>query len=121
MKASEQQVLIPQEATPDTLIDLIGKTQQVRMYTVDPHRVGIQMVKWSIAEQRQRLHHAAAGAEHHIALVGDDHARSRAMLDVFDDLIGKIVHIHHGRRHAGARGAPGRRGPGTSSCSARSG
>lgn len=29
MKASEQQVLIPQEATPDTLIDLIGKTQQV--------------------------------------------------------------------------------------------
>lgn len=29
MKASEQQALIPQEATPDTLIDLIGKTQQV--------------------------------------------------------------------------------------------
>ena len=29
MKASEQQMLIPQEATPDTLIDLIGKTQQV--------------------------------------------------------------------------------------------
>ena len=29
MKASKQQVLIPQEATPDTLIDLIGKTQQV--------------------------------------------------------------------------------------------
>lgn len=25
MKASEQQALIPQEATPDTLIDLIGK------------------------------------------------------------------------------------------------
>lgn len=24
MKASEQQALIPQEATPDTLIDLIG-------------------------------------------------------------------------------------------------
>lgn len=29
MKASEQQALIPQEATPDTFIDLIGKTQQV--------------------------------------------------------------------------------------------
>ena len=29
MKVSEQQALIPQEATPDTLIDLIGKTQQV--------------------------------------------------------------------------------------------
>ena len=29
MKASEQQALIPQDATPDTLIDLIGKTQQV--------------------------------------------------------------------------------------------
>ena len=29
MKASEQQALIPQEATPDLLIDLIGKTQQV--------------------------------------------------------------------------------------------
>lgn len=29
MKATEQQALIPQEATPDTLIDLIGKTQQV--------------------------------------------------------------------------------------------
>lgn len=29
MKANEQQALIPQEATPDTLIDLIGKTQQV--------------------------------------------------------------------------------------------
>lgn len=29
MKATEQQALIPQEATPDLLIDLIGKTQQV--------------------------------------------------------------------------------------------
>ena len=29
MKASEQQALIPQGATPDTLIDLIGKAQQV--------------------------------------------------------------------------------------------
>nr|DAQ97212.1 MAG TPA: hypothetical protein [Caudoviricetes sp.] len=29
MKATEQQALIPQEATPDTPIDLIGKTQQV--------------------------------------------------------------------------------------------
>lgn len=29
MKAAEQQALIPQEATPDLLIDLIGKTQQV--------------------------------------------------------------------------------------------
>lgn len=37
MKASEQQALIPQEATPDTLIDLIGKTQQVtKAATVDP-------------------------------------------------------------------------------------
>lgn len=29
MRKTEQQALIPQEATPDTLIDLIGKTQQI--------------------------------------------------------------------------------------------
>ncbi|QTL79126.1 hypothetical protein J7M36_06890 [Bifidobacterium dentium] len=29
MRKTEQQALIPQEATPDLLIDLIGKTQQI--------------------------------------------------------------------------------------------
>ncbi len=53
------------------------------------------------AEQRQRLDHAAAGAEHLAALVGDDHAGPRARGGVLDDLVGQIMHIDDGFADAG--------------------
>ena len=54
-----------------------------------------------VAEQRQRLDDAAAGAEHRVALVGDDHARARAARDMIDDLVGQIMHIDDGLADAG--------------------
>ena len=51
------------------------------------------MIERRIAEQRQRLHHGAAGAQHLIALVGNDDARTAAMRHVVDDLIGQVMHI----------------------------
>ena len=53
------------------------------------------------AEQRQRLDDAAAGAEHLVALVGNDHAGPRAGRDVIDDLVGQIMHVDDGLADAG--------------------
>ena len=47
----------------------------------------------SRAKQRQRFDDAAAGAEHPVPLVRDDHAGPGARGDVIDDLIGQIVHV----------------------------
>jgi hypothetical protein len=47
----------------------------------------------SLAKQGQRLDHAAAGAEHLVPLVRDDHAGPGARGDVIDDLIGQIMHV----------------------------
>ena len=54
-----------------------------------------------MAEQRQRLDDAAAGSEHLVAFIRDDHAGSGTRRDVIDDLVGQIVHIDDGFTDAG--------------------
>ena len=54
-----------------------------------------------VAEQRQRLDDAAAGAEHLVALIGDDDPRLRARRRYGDDLVGQIMHIDDGFADAG--------------------
>ena len=54
------------------------------------------MKEWRIAEQWQRLHHAAACAQYRIALVGNDDPGVCPCRDVIDDLIGQIMHIDDG-------------------------
>ncbi len=53
------------------------------------------MEKRSLAEQRQRLDDAAAGAEHLVALIGDDHAGPHPRRRVIDDLVGQIMDINN--------------------------
>ena len=54
-----------------------------------------------VAEQRQRLDDAAAGAEHLVAFVRDDDAGLRAAGDMIDDLVGQIMHVDDGLDDAG--------------------
>ena len=62
--------------------------------------VGIDVEERRGAEQGQRLDHAAAGAQHLVTLIGDDHAGPRARRDMIDDLVGQIVHIDDGFANA---------------------
>ena len=69
----------------------------------------IQMVSelmWkngAVAELRQRLDHAAAGAEQLRALVGDDDLRPLPRRQVPLDLVGEVMHVHHRALDAGFR------------------
>ena len=72
-----------------------GRTPSIHM------RVGIDMEERRVAEQRQRLDDAAAGAEHFIALIRDDDAGPCALRGVIDDLVGQIVHVDDGLADAG--------------------
>ena len=55
-------------------IEGFGKPRQVGPHAIDPQCVGIDMEERRLAKQGQRLDDAAAGAEHLVTLVGDDHA-----------------------------------------------
>ena len=77
-------------------IEGFGQPRQIGPHAIDPQRVGIDVEKRRVAEQRQRLDHAAAGAEHVVALIRDDHAGPRARRDVIDDLVGQIMHVDDG-------------------------
>ena len=83
-------------------IERFGQPRQIGPHAVDPHGVGIEMEERLVAQQRQRLDDGAAGAEHLIALVGDDHAGPGAGRGMLDDLVGQIMHIDHGFADAGA-------------------
>ena len=82
-------------------IEGFRQPRQIRPHAVDPHGVGVDMEERGVAQQRQRLHHGAAGAQHLVALIRDDHAGPAARLDVIDDLVGQIMHIDHGLADAG--------------------
>ncbi len=74
-------------------VEGLGQPRQIGPHAIDPHGVGIDKEKRGVAKQGQRLDDAAAGAEHLVPLIRDDHAGPRAPRDVIDDLIGQIVHI----------------------------
>ena len=82
-------------------IEGFGKPRQIGPHAVDPHRVGIEVKERIVAEQGQRLHHGAAGAEHLVAFVGNDDAGPGAARGVLDDLVGQVMHIDHGLADAG--------------------
>ena len=67
----------------------LGFTPSIQM------RVGIDVEERRVAEQRQRLDHAAAGAEQQAALVGDDDLRLRARGEMALDLLGEVMHVDH--------------------------
>ncbi len=52
------------------------------------------MEEWAIAEFRQRLDHAAAGAEKLAALIRDDDFRPLAAGEMALDLIGEMMDVH---------------------------
>ena len=54
-----------------------------------------------VAELRQRLDHAAAGAEQRVALVGDDDLRPLPRREMLLDLVGEVMHVDHGALDAG--------------------
>ncbi len=82
-------------------IERFGEPGEVGAHAVDPHGVGVHVKERLGAELRQRLDHAAAGAEDFVALVGDDDARMLTISDVADDLVRKIVNVDHRLLDAG--------------------
>ncbi len=55
-------------------IEGFGQPRQIGPHAIDPQRVGVDVEERRVAEQRQRLDDAAAGAEHFVALIRDGHA-----------------------------------------------
>ena len=83
-------------------IEGFGEPRQIGPHAVDPHRVGVEVEERLLAEQRQRLHDGAAGAEHLVAFVGNDDAGPGTARGVLDDLVGQVMHVDHGLADAGA-------------------
>ena len=67
-------------------------------FGVSPSIQSVSELTWkngALAEQRQRLDHAAAGVEQEAALVGDHDARLFALGEVPFDLVGEVMHVDH--------------------------
>ena len=82
-------------------IEGVAKPREIRLHAVDPHGVGIDVEERRVAEQRQGLGHAAAGAEQRPALVRDDDARTLPRGEMAFDLVGKMMHVDHRAFDAG--------------------
>ena len=82
-------------------VEGFGQPCQIGPHAIDPQRVGVDVEKRRRTEQRQRLDHAAAGAEHFVTLIRNDHAGPRARRDMIDDLVGQIMHVDDSLADAG--------------------
>ena len=72
------------------------------LHAVDPERVGIDEEERRVAELRQRLGDAAAGAEQLAALVGDDDLRALCATARWRSIcVGEVMHIDHRALDAG--------------------
>ena len=84
-------------------VEGIGEPREIRFHAVEPKRVGIDQKERRVAELRQRLGDAAAGAEEFGALVGNNDMRMLARREVLLHRVGEMMHIDDGAFDAGIR------------------
>ena len=82
-------------------IESFGEPDDIGLDAVEPHRVGIDQKERSIAELRQRLGDAAAGAEQRPALIGNDDLRPRPRRQMPLHGVGEVMHVDHRALDAG--------------------
>ena len=56
----------------------------------------VSELTWTLAQQRQRLEHAAAGPEKLVPLVGDHDVWALALREVVLDLVGEVMDVDDG-------------------------
>jgi hypothetical protein len=82
-------------------IEDIREPRKIGFDAVEPESVGIDEKEWPIAQLRQRLGDAAAGAEQALALVGNDDTRLPARCEMPLHGVGQMMDVHHGALDAG--------------------
>ncbi len=82
-------------------VEGVGEPDEIRFHAVEPKRVGIDQEERRVAQLRQRLGNAAAGAHERVALVGDDDFRPLPRCQMPLQRVGEIMHVDHGARDIG--------------------
>ena len=79
----------------------LGEPRQIGFDAVEPERIGIDQKERRVAQFRQRIGDAAAGAEKLAALIGDDDLRRFAQRQMPLQRVGEVMNVDHGALDAG--------------------